>query len=738
MRVAPPVFLSPEERAGLLRRRTRGGPSGERADLILLAAEGLQDLEIGRRRGRSRQSVGRWRRRFLAARLAGLADRPSSGRRGRVPEEDFQAIVRATVARPPPGGRTWSTRALAREFHVSHMTVRRVWDAYGIRPRRFDAVPPRADPVSTSVPWDLVGLELHGPWAWLAMTLHVAVESPARPDRDGAELARRELPSSGLVPWTFDRVEFVGGGPSDTRSSSDSAASELLRFLGELDQRLADRPAVRVLATPPHSANGLALRRWKIRHPQYEIVVAPDLPHWRGLAEAELARVGRAAPPPRHYRGRVELSESLTRSIVGFPEGSGPFRWMARKSDIDEAEAAYRLRYELAVTGHPGFKGPLRPSGPVPPGPDLAEKRRRSARRILREYLRVRAGERVTIEAWTESLDYGNAFVLESLRLGARPLLLYQDEPTYWAATTEVPAKALAAMGDHRKAALERTDAFVTFFGPSDRERFHSLPRATRFRLGEYEDTLYQTAAKAGARSVQMAIGRVSEASARMYSVDLEGWRHELLDATLVDPKELRDRGRRVARRLSKGHELRIVHANGTDLRLRLRGARPVVSDGTVGRPTAAGNWSLVTLPAGVATVAVDETFAEGTFRANVRSSGGLSDSVGDFSGGRWTFAGGRLTSFRYDAGQDLFAQSYGRAREGRDRPAYVSIGLNERIANAPLLEDQGLGTISMHLGRNEPVGGRTRSDWWAWLFLRGGDLLVDGSPVVRDGRLAE
>jgi leucyl aminopeptidase (aminopeptidase T)/transposase len=736
MRVAPPVLLSPEERAGLRRQRTRGGPAGRRADLILLAAEGLQDLEIGRRRGLSRQSVGRWRRRFLAARLAGLQNRPSTARRGRIAEEQLQAIVRATLARPRPGGRVWSTRALGREFHVSHMTVRRVWDAYGIRPRRFDAIPSRADPVPDSVPWDLVGLELQGAWAWLALTLHAAPGSSAASIRGSEPLGSSHLGPGGVDDGNANHPDTVGVARGDSHPVSEAASAEFLRFLAELDRRLPGRPSVRVVATPPEATAGASVRRWRIRHPQYDVVVAPDLPRWRGLADAEIGRIGRAALPTRRYRGRVELSQSLTRSIVGFPEASAPFRWIARKSEVDEAEAAYRLRYELAVTGHPGFKTSVPRPGRVPKNLELEDKRRGSARVILREYLRVRAGERVTIEAWTESLAYGNAFVLESLRLGARPLLLYQDEPTYWAATTEVPPRALAALGDHRKAALERTDAFVTFFGPSDRERFHSLSRATRVRLSEYEDSLYQAAARAGARSVQMAIGRVSQASARMYGIDHDGWEQELLDASLVDPKELRTRGRRLARKLASGRELRIVHPNGTDLRLRLRGVPPVLSDGTVDRPTAAGNWSLVTLPAGVVSVAVEESFAEGTFRANVRSSGGLSDSVGDFSGGRWSFTSGRLSGFRYDVGQELFSQSYGRAREGRDRPASVSIGLNERIASAPLLEDQGLGTISMHLGRNEQVGGRTRSDWWAWLFLRGGDLLVDGTPLVRGGTI--
>jgi leucyl aminopeptidase (aminopeptidase T) len=431
------------------------------------------------------------------------------------------------------------------------------------------------------------------------------------------------------------------------------------------------------------------------------------------------------------------LSRSLIRSVATYSSQGGAFEWTARRREIAEGGAAYRLRYELAVTGHPGFKNPLHLARSMAPVSEPGGKDRSSARTVLRQYLRVQRRERVTIESWTATLDYANAFVLEALRIGARPLVLYQDEPTYWAATTEVPAGSLAHLGEHRRAALERTDVFVSFFGPSDRERFHALPAPTLFRLGEYQDALYEAAAKAGARSVQMAIGRVSDASARMYGVDVATWRRELIEGTLLSPSVLRRRARRLADRLEHGRELEVRHPNGTRLKLRLLGRKVHVADGAVRKPPVRGDWTLVTLPAGVVTVAVDESFAEGSFLSNVPCSTGLSDTVGEFRGARWTFEKGRIERFAYDEGQELFAQSYGRAREGREKPGSLSIGLNERIATSPLLEDQGLGTVGLHIGRNDHVGGKTRTPWWAWTFLRGSTVSVDGDPIVRGGQLA-
>ncbi|MGA9838985.1 MAG: helix-turn-helix domain-containing protein [Thermoplasmata archaeon] len=735
MRVAAPVDLSPEERARLLRLRGRPGPRALRSEIVLRAADGAPDLEIAHRLGIDRQTVARWRRKFLTARVPGLDPSSAANRAGRIPEERLQAIVRSTVARSGPHGRPWSTRALAREFGVSHMTVRRLWESYGIRPARIEAHPPRPDPVPTRVPWDVIGLYLRPPVAALTVTLHPPVAlSRSRPTPDPLPALRSYASESGVTRTApafrplpaLARREVAGSDPT----------ARLLGYLAELAARSLGGPPVRVLLTGIPASDVARLDRWRVRHPGIEFDVTGDLDEWKIRANRELFAAARAPAPRRQFRARAELTYSLARSVGAYSNEGRAFEWTAQRQEIVAGEAAYRLRYDLASTGHPSFK--TRPAVAKGMGTvrDRGGREAQSVRHVLRQYLRVRPRERVTIDCWTSTLDYANLFVLETLRLGARPLLLYQDEPTYWAATTEVPATSLESIGEHRRAALEQTDVFVSFFGPSDRERFHSLATATLLRLGEYQDALYRAAAKAGARAVQMAIGRVSEASARMYGVDASAWWEELVDATLVPQSVLRRRGRRLAERLERGRELELRHPNGSRLALRLCGRTPHVSDGSVSRTPVRGSWDLVTLPAGVVQVAVDESYAEGSFLSNVECSTGLSNSVGRFVGGRWTFDRGRLRQFSYADGYELFSRSYRRAREGRDRPASVSIGLNEHTVNAPLLEDQSLGTVGLHLGRNDHLGGKTRTPWWAWIFQRGTTVTVDGKPVLRAGRL--
>jgi len=56
-----------------------------RAKLVLLAAEGVPNDEIGRHLDLPRQIVSKWRKRFFHERLDGLRDRPRGGRPGVFP-----------------------------------------------------------------------------------------------------------------------------------------------------------------------------------------------------------------------------------------------------------------------------------------------------------------------------------------------------------------------------------------------------------------------------------------------------------------------------------------------------------------------------------------------------------------------------------------------------------------------------------------------------------------------------
>jgi len=75
------IVLSDEERAELVHHSAVAAPrAAARAQIVLTAAEGCSNAEVARRVGVSVISVGKWRRKFAAKRLEGLADAARIGR----------------------------------------------------------------------------------------------------------------------------------------------------------------------------------------------------------------------------------------------------------------------------------------------------------------------------------------------------------------------------------------------------------------------------------------------------------------------------------------------------------------------------------------------------------------------------------------------------------------------------------------------------------------------------------
>ena len=84
MRIAAAVTLSPEQRQALERMaRARSLPARvvERARVVLLAADGLENKEIAGRMSMTPEKAARWRKRFLEGGIAALEkDAPRPGR----------------------------------------------------------------------------------------------------------------------------------------------------------------------------------------------------------------------------------------------------------------------------------------------------------------------------------------------------------------------------------------------------------------------------------------------------------------------------------------------------------------------------------------------------------------------------------------------------------------------------------------------------------------------------------
>jgi len=360
----------------------------------------------------------------------------------------------------------------------------------------------------------------------------------------------------------------------------------------------------------------------------------------------------------------------------------------------------------------------------------------RLAHRVLTTRLGLKAGENVTIEVYPSSLSWAAGFVRESRRLGAHPLVHYEDEDAYWAAVDDGKADLIGTPGSHEWATLAETDAYVYFWGPEDQQRMGNLPDKLVEQLIAFNNEWYARAGKAGVRGVRMAIARATPANARRWGVPLDAWRKELVASTMLDPKVMVRDAEKLRKALEGAGKVHVWHPNGTDLALKLvrRKATVVLGEATPAaiRKRKGRFGFMASVPDGSIFLAPDERTAEGTFVSN-RVAAGFGTPV---RGGRWTFRHGRLVAQSYSSGGAVIRKAYAAGKRGRDLPAMVEVGLDPTTHMAPTLQENERGAISIGIGSNRGFGGTTDADFNAILTTAGAELTVDGQVLVRGGRI--
>ncbi len=359
---------------------------------------------------------------------------------------------------------------------------------------------------------------------------------------------------------------------------------------------------------------------------------------------------------------------------------------------------------------------------------------RAAARNIVTKYLRVRPGENAIIESWDHTMPMAQAMVDEIRRVGGKTLHVHEDEDAWWQAMGRKQSKLLGELSAPEWAALKAADVYVHFWGPGDTDRIEKAPKKDFEESVAWLRPWYQIARKTGLRGGRVAVGFATEGRAKQWGLDRAQWEDDILRACLTDPEETAQRAARLYRALSRGKKVRITHSNGADLEVGLAGLAPRLHDGRPHpRDKRYGRADMLAqIPAGRVEVALDSKTAEGIIHANRRTNIWWEWSAG----GTLEFSQGKLTSFSFEEGGGEFARQFKKATAGKDRTAALTFGLNLAAKDVPNLESIECGSVSLVVGGNQQLGGTNPSDFMSWITLAGSEVAIDGTPVVRGGKL--
>src|SRR6266508_6948686 len=153
------ITLTDEERQTLQRWARRGSSSQAlalRCRIVLACAQGLSNVAVGEQLGVHPVTVAKWRRRFAARRLEGLADEPRPGVPRTITDAQVEQVIVKTLEATPTDATHWSTRSMARATGMSQTAVSRIWRAFGLKPDLAETWKLSSDPQFTCKVRDLV------------------------------------------------------------------------------------------------------------------------------------------------------------------------------------------------------------------------------------------------------------------------------------------------------------------------------------------------------------------------------------------------------------------------------------------------------------------------------------------------------------------------------------------------------------------------------------------------------
>jgi transposase len=340
---AVPIELSESERAELqarLRRRKVARGDALRAEIVLLAAEGLSNLAITERLGVARMTVATWRGRFAERRLDGLADEPRPGAPRTVTDAKVAEVVTATLETLPTGRTHWSSRGMAKASGLAPSTVQRIWKAFSLQPHRTETFKLSTDPLFIEKVRDIVGLYLSPPERALVLCVDEKSQiqaldrtQPLLPLRPGqVERHTHDYKRHGTTSL-FAALD-VKAGTVIGRCMPRHRAAEFRRFLDTVEVNVPKNLDIHVVMDNASSHKTKLIRDWFAKRPRWHVHYTPTSASWINQVERFFALLTDDQIRRSAHRSTTELEAAITAYIDAHNAAPKPFRWTKSAEDI--------------------------------------------------------------------------------------------------------------------------------------------------------------------------------------------------------------------------------------------------------------------------------------------------------------------------------------------------------------------------------------------------------------------
>ena len=341
LRVAPVVELSEEQEAELTklaRSKRTSVRLSQRARIVLLAAQGLQNKDIAQELGVGRVQVSRWRERYVEFGFEGIErDLP----RGAPPVKvDVQRLVELTTQSKPEAATHWSTRKMGAVLGVSASTVMRHWQANGLKPHIVRGFKVSRDPMFVEKLEDIVGLYMSPPEHALVLCCDEKSQvqaldrtQPGLPIKKGrAQTMTHDYKRHGTT--TLFAALNVLDGQVIGQCQQRHTHVEWLRFLRQIDRETPKGKTLHLIADNYATHKHPAVQQWLAKHTRFNMHFTPTSASWLNMVERFFRDISENRLRRGVFTSVPELVTAIDEYIAHHNIDPKPFIWTKSARDI--------------------------------------------------------------------------------------------------------------------------------------------------------------------------------------------------------------------------------------------------------------------------------------------------------------------------------------------------------------------------------------------------------------------
>lgn len=350
-KVVSEIKLTGDERdtlERLVRRRKVSRGEAQRAEIVLRAADGMNNCEIADAVGVTRQTVRIWRERFAEHRLDGLDDEPRCGAPRKIGDDRIEAIVVKTLETKPTDATHWSTRGMARSSGVSTSTVHRIWKAFSLQPHRTETFKLSTDPQFVEKVRDIVGLYLSPPQNAVVVCVDEKSQiqaldrtQPMLPMRPGqVERRTHDYERFGTTTLFAGFIAAVTG-KTDVKAGlvigtckPRHRAVEFRAFLDEVERNVPKDLDIHIVMDNASSHKTEMIQRWFAKRPRWHQHFTPTSSSWINQVERFFALLAEKQIKRGAHTSVKDLIVDIMDFIAKRNADPQPLRWTKTADDI--------------------------------------------------------------------------------------------------------------------------------------------------------------------------------------------------------------------------------------------------------------------------------------------------------------------------------------------------------------------------------------------------------------------